>query len=375
METLDKNVLNALNEAIVASQIVGHFQYGHNLLQSSVQINEIFAMLDGIIDKVVTAIDDVIPDINLAPYADGFVDSSRANLCWIELKQGYYGLILNTHKGIKYRPFGDEEIQNLLLNGQVSSWYLVSKIQNLSYLIANDDDKSVAVKYFKTLIISIIERFFAEHEKNKEYHPAGEVNIKNLESIITRLQIQNTRTIVPSSNDKGSNATWSQSLIKTPTGTICWQSASNFKLYPIKHTDALKIITSKYLQKRSDVEVFLESTYRKYLGDNSMPNEFCFLARENLNVPYADLNYIIESQLQGYIEIVYENGDRENIYPDTQPIIVDKGKNSIAFVVIVKLDNSITKKVKEIEMDECDFLPNLNLVCSCTGISEKVEIQ
>jgi hypothetical protein len=374
MDTLDKNISNALNEAIVASKIIGHFQYGHNVFQSPVQINEIFSMLDTVIDKVLDAIDDVIPDINLAPYADGKVDPTRANLCWIELKKDYYGLMLNTHKGIKYRPFSDEDIQNLLLNGQVSSWFLVSKIQNLAYLLATDDDKTITVKYFKSLIIGIIERFFDAHENDKDYHPAGEVSFENLDSIISRLQIQNTKpAIVPSNDDKGSDANWSQSIITTPIHQICWQSASNFRLYFMRHTDALKIISSTYLNNRSDVEVFLESTYKKFRGSSTVPNEFCFLASNRLNVPYVDLNYVVESQLQGYLEVEYESGEREKIYPDTQPVVINKGKNDISFIVVVKLDNNITKKVKRVIMETADgisYLPNLKLACSFTGISE-----
>lgn len=376
MEKLDITISNALEEAIFASQIIGHFQYGHNLLQSPVQINEIFAMLKGVIQKVVDAIDDVIPDINLAPYADGRVDPSRANLCWIELKKNYYGLILNTHKGARYRPFSDEDIQNLLLNGQNSSWYLVSKIQNLSYLLATDDDKDTIVKYFRSLITNVIERFFIAHETDQQYHPAGEVNIENLEKIISRLQIQNTREITPANEGNSNDPNWNQSLIKTPTNTICWQSTSNIRLNLINHVDALKIIASKYFNERSDVGVFLESTYRKYLGSNLTPNEFCFFATNKLITPYIDLNYVVESQLQGYIEIKYENDDTEKLYPDTHPIIIDKGKNSLSFIIVIKLDNNMTKKVEKIEMETIDglnFLPNLKLVCSCTGISEKNE--
>ena len=117
MDSLDYKITNKLQQAIHESRILEHFQYGHNLLQSSVQIDEIFSMINSIIDKVLEVVDDIIPDLNLAPYKEGCVDPNRANLCWIELQDGYYGLILNTHLGIKFRQFDKIEIQNLLLNG------------------------------------------------------------------------------------------------------------------------------------------------------------------------------------------------------------------------------------------------------------------
>jgi len=379
METLDRTITNALNEAIKASDIVGHFQYGHNLFQSPVQVDEIFGMLDTIIKKVSDAINDVIPDINLAPYKNGKVDSTRANLCWIQLTDNYYGLMLNVYKGIKYRPFDDEDIQNLLLNGQTSSWFLISKVQNLAYLLANDMNKGETLIYFKSLIISIIEKFFEIHETSDEYHPFGEVDADmKLETLFSRYQIQNTRIIVPTSEDKKGGPSWNQSIITISNGDkVCWQSASNFQLVKMGHTEALKILASEYLTNRYDVEVFLESTFQKYRGDDVKPNEFCFMATapHGLQVSYVDLNYVVESQLIGYITVFYENGEKEKIYPDVQPIVIEKGKNNITFIVIIKLDNDIVKKVSYIEtIDDNNgnqILPNLKLACSLTGISEK----
>lgn len=370
MDILDKNILNALNEAIASSKIIGHFQYGHNLLQTPVQINEIFSMLDTILLKVITAIDDVIPDINLAPYKEGFVDPERANLCWIELSKGYYGLILNTHKGINFRPFTEDELKDLLLTGQISSWYLVSKIQNLAYLVAVDNtNEDVTVSYFKDLIIKIINRFFSDHENDKKYHPGGKVTLENLKSIIARLQIQNTKTIVANTDISNGGINWSQSIIKTPKCEICWQSAPNLKLTAMTSTEASQILDSPYLNERADVGAFLKTTFSKYVSNES-PNVFCFLGHEKLEIPYVNLNYVVESQLHGFITIVYENGDTEEIYPDTQPFLVKKGKTDISFMVVIKLDNDIVKKVSRISTTD-NVLRNLYVAFSCTGVSKE----
>lgn len=376
MASLDLQFENTLKQAIAEAKIVQHFQYGHNLLQAPVQVDEVFGMLDSIIKKVIDQIDDVIPDINLAPYADGKVDPSRANLCWVQLKQNYYGLILNTHIGSIYRPFTDEDIQNLLLNGQCASWYLVSKIQNLSYLVATDNgNNSVdgAIKYFKTLIIDIIERFFNDHESSKYYHPAGRVSADNLDKIISRAQIQNSSSIVASTNDKSVNGTSSNSIIKTPTEEICWQSVSNLPLTAITHSNISKMIHSDYLFERSDVEVFLKSTFEKYNGKSGLPNEFCFYANFEFGTPYINLDYIVESQLQGYIEVDFSDGEIRKIFPDAQPIVFLKGKNSIIFIVIIKLDNDITKKVERILMTNNNELEHLKLTISCTGVCKEYD--
>lgn len=376
MDSLDYKITNKLQQAIHESRILEHFQYGHNLLQSSVQIDEIFSMINSIIDKVLEVVDDIIPDLNLAPYKEGYVDPNRANLCWIELQDGYYGLILNTHLGIKFRQFDKIEIQNLLLTGQLSSWYLVSKIQNLSYLLANDGDENITVEYFRQLIIDIIERFMSEHENNKKYHPLGKVDADHLQSVFAKVQIQNTSSILPAAeevNDEKNGAVWSQSLIKTQTNEICWQSSPNFRLYQVDASYASKILTSNYLNECSDVEAFLESTYKKRKGSANKPNEFCFISRENFDVPYVDMNYVVECQLRGFIEVKYSNDEIVKIYPDTQPFVIDKGKNNISFITVIKLDNNITRQVKEIVTKNTTIgkmLPDLCLVCSFTGISK-----
>ena len=376
MATLDRQLENTLTQVIAEAKIIGHFQYGHNLLQSPVQIDEIFGMIDTIIKKVIDEIDDVIPDINLAPYADGKVDPARANLCWIQLRKNYYGLILNTHLGINYRVFTDEDIQNLLLNGQCASWYLISKIQNLSYLVATENTLTYdsTIKYFKSLIIDIIERFFTDHETSKLYHPAGKVNADNLDKIISRAQIQNTNSILESSNDKSKDGTRSKSIIKTPTGDICWQSVSNLPLTFITHSNVSKIINSNYLNERADVEAFLQSTFEKRNGKNGLPNVFCFLANYEFDTPYINLNYIIESQIQGYIEVEFSDDvESRKIYPDTQPIVILKNKNNVIFVVVIKLDNDITKKINKIKMSNNNELEHLKLTVSCTGTYKKYE--
>lgn len=377
MESLDYKIKNTLTQAIRETQILEHFQYGHNLLQSPVQIDEIFSMINTILEKVLNVVNDIIPDINLAPYREGYVDPNRANLCWIELKDDYYGLILNTHLGIRYRQFDQEDIQNLLLNGQISSWYLVSKIQNLSYLLASDNNENITVEYFRQLIIDIIERFMYEHETNPKFHPLGQVDAEHLESVFAKIQIQNTRTEPQPAKEDASKedntATWTQSLIKTQTNEICWQSAPNFRLYQVDASYAAKILTSEYFNERSDVEVFLESTFKKRKGSKSTPNEFCFISREKFDVPYVDLNYVVECQMRGFIEVEYSTGEKVKIYPDTQPFVIAKGKNDISFMVVIKLDNDITKQVKQVIVKNTQngkMLPDLCLVCSFTGISQ-----
>ncbi len=364
-----------LQQAINEAQIMSHFQYGHDLLQSPVQIDEIFSILDTIIKKVLEQIEDIIPEINLAPYKEGYVDSSRANLCWIELQNGYYGLILNTHKGIKYRKFDDDDMSDLILNGQVSSWYLISKIQNLSYMLASNDASTTINKYFEKLIIDIIERFFKDHETSEIYHPAGSVTPRNLESIFIRTQIQNTSSIIPAMDaEKSSDQAWSTSQIKTnidgKTKTISWQSVSNLSMSQIDSSLVGKIISSSYLNSRADVEALMQETHEKYNGSTKMPNTFCFLSIAKFAHIYENLDYIVECQLHGYIEIVFTNGDKKKLYPDTQPIVLVKGKNSIAILTVIKLDQDITKKIDSIEMKGMTSLPNLFLTCSFTGVSE-----
>jgi len=378
MKTLDYKIKNTLQQAIHESKILEHFQYGHNLLQSPVQIDEVFAMIKTILDKVLGVVEDVIPDLNLAPYKEGFIDPSRANLCWIELKDGYYGLILNTHLGIRFRQFDQEEIKNLLLTGQISSWYLVSKIQNLSYLLASDNNEDITVEYFRQLIIDIIERFFSEHENSKKYHPLGKVSADDLQSVFAKIQIQNTRNDpLPAedtvSKEKTSGPSWTQSLIKTQTNEICWQSAPNFRLYKVDSSYAKKLLDSKYFNECSDVEAFLESTYKKRKDSKNLPNEFCFISHEKFDVPYVDLNYVVECQMRGFIEVEYSTGEKVKIYPDTQPFVIAKGKNDISFMVVIKLDNDITKQVKQVIVENTQngkMLPDLCLVCSFTGISQ-----
>lgn len=376
MSDEEKTISDKLQLAKQKAQIVQHFQYGHNLLQSPVQIDEIFAMLDGIISDITNLIDDVIPDINLAPYKDGYVDPTRANLCWIQLADNYYGLILNTHQGIKYRDFDDDDMENLLLNGQVSSWYLISKIQNLSYLLAVDkNDKNDILVYFKSLIKDIVERFLYEHEHDKQYHPAGKVSFDDLDKVFAKIQIQNTRSLVPSTNleNESRSSHWSTSIIKTETHDICWQSTANMALQPVSSKHDKYILSSKYLNKRSDTEVFLQETYKKYKSNTSLPNVFCFISQDKFTYPYINLNYVVETQLRGYIEVEYTNGDVEKIYPDTQPIIIEKGKNDIAILSIIKLNNDVTKKVKNIVLNQNGYLPNLYLMCSFTGVLAEKE--
>ena len=117
----------------------------------------------------------------------------------------------------------------------------------------------------------------------------------------------------------------------------------------------------------------MESTYKKRKGSANKPNEFCFISRENFDVPYVDMNYVVECQLRGFIEVKYSNDDIVKIYPDTQQFVIDKGKNNISFITVIKLDNNITKQVKEIVTKNTTMgkmLPDLCLVCSFTGISK-----
>lgn len=377
-DSLDLEISNILNQVIAEAQVVQHFQYGHNLLQSAVQIDELFSMLDTMIKKVSSVINDVIPDINLAPYKDGFVDSTRANLCWIELtKDNYYGLILNTSIGVQYRTFTDDDIQNLLLNGQTASWYLVSKIQNLSYLISLDNDdknKSLTIEYFKSLIMNIIERFFYEHEHSSIYHPAGSVTYDTLERVFSNFQIQNTNNISPAGDieSHAGQATWNQSLIKTNKHEICWQTAPDILLHRMDSTYAAKILSSKYLNERSDVAVFLKDTFDKMKNSNIEPNVYCFYSRADFAIPYVSLNYSIESQLRGYMEVEFESGEKQKIFPDTSPIVIDKGKNDITFITVVKISHDITKKIRDLVWQKGleKYLPNMRIVCSLTGISK-----
>ena len=357
---------NILNQAIQESQIIQRFRYGHNLLQSPVQIDEIFSMIDTVLDKVLSVVNDVIPDINLSKYAEGKIDPTRANLCWIELNDGYYGLILNTSIGATYKVIEDEDIQNLLLTGQFSSWYLISKIQNISYLLSNTDS---ALVMFKSLIIEIIEKFMSDHEKSKVYHPAGLVDISNIDRIFSYEQIQNTTSMIELPDTVSTNGgEWSQSIITTSKNKVCWQS-TRLKLSRIASEDALEIIDSKYLNERSDVKTFLSLTHNEKYSTN--PNVFCFISIGEFITPYIDLNYEIECQLFGSITLKYENGTTQTIVPDAQPLVISKGKNEIIFMSILKLDNSITNRIVDIEDIEGDKLENLHLMCSCTGVIER----
>lgn len=382
---LDSIILDVLGDAIYESKIINHFQYGHNLLQSTVQIDELFSMLDTIIKKVLNVVGDLIPDINLAPYKDGLIDSTRANLCWVSLDENYYGIMLNTHKGTTYRPFTESNIKELLMTGQFSSWYLVSKIQNLSYLIAKDNaNKEITVSYFRQLIIDIIERYFKNHETSTIYHPSGMVGLADLDDVFIRMQSLNTRSIVPAASIEAHEAvTTSQSLIKTLSGTICWQYFSDIHLVEMNSKWAEKILSSKYLNKRSDVEAFLEETFVKRNGKSTMPNEYCYISYYPFNTSYVDLNYVVECQLRGYVEVEYDNGEIETVYPDTQPFVIQKGKNDIYIMTVIKLNTDITKSIKGIvnkkSVDENskfgadNHLEHMKLICSCTGVSKRNE--
>ena len=361
---------NILQQAIGESQIIQRFHYGHNLLQSPVQIDEIFSMIDTIIDKVHGVVNDIIPDINMAPYAEGKIDPTRANLCWIELRDGYYGLILNTSIGATYKEINEEDLQNLILTGQFSSWYLISKIQNISYLLSSEDSATV---FFRSLIIEIIEKFLSDHEKSKVYHPAGFVDIKNIDHVFAYQQIQNTSSMIELPDTVSTNGgEWSQSIITTSKNKVCWQS-TRLKLQKIKSEDALDIIDSKYLNERSDVKTFLPQTHKEKYSTN--PNVFCFISIGKFITPYNDLNYEIECQLYGSLTLKYENGTTQTIVPDAQPLVISKGKNEIIFMSILKLDNSITNRIVEIEdlteNNNTETLDNLHLMCSCTGVIER----
>lgn len=357
---------NVLDQAIQESQIIQRFRYGHNLLQSPVQIDEIFSMIDTILGKVLNVVNDVIPDINLSEYAEGKIDPTRANLCWIELYDGYYGLILNTSIGATYREIEEKDLQNLLLTGQHSSWYLVSKIQNISYLLSSMDNM---VLFFKSLIIEIIEKFLSDHESSKIYHPAGLVDVKNIDRIFAYEQIQNTSSMIELPDEVSANGgEWSQSIITTSKNKVCWQS-TRLKLQKIASKNSLDIIDSKYLNERSDVKAFLELTHKEKYSTN--PNVFCFISFGEFIIPYIDLNYEIECQLFGTITLKYENGTHQTIVPDVQPLVINKGKNEIIFMSILKLDNSITNRIIEIEDLVDGKLENLHLMCSCTGVIEK----
>lgn len=357
---------NILKQAIGESQIIQRFRYGHNLLQSPVQIDEIFSMIDTVIEKVLSVVNDVIPDINMSPYAEGKIDPTRANLCWVQLQYGYYGLILNTSIGTVYKELDEEDIQNLLLTGQFSSWYLVSKIQNISYLLSSEDSATV---FFKSLIIEIIEKFLSDHESSKAYHPAGRVDFDNIDHVFAYHQIQNTSSMIELPDTVSSNGgEWSQSIITTSKNKVCWQS-TRLKLQKIASEDALKIIDSRYLNERSDVKTFLDLThYEKY---STNPNVFCFMSFGEFITPYNDLNYEIECQLFGTITLKFENGTTQTLVPDAQPLVINKGKNEIIFMTILKLDNSITNRIEKIEDLTNDKLDNLHLMCSCTGVIER----
>lgn len=358
---------NILSQAIQESQIIQRFHYGHNLLQSPVQIDEIFSMIDTIIGKVLNVVNDVIPDINMSQYAEGKIDPTRANLCWIELHDGYYGLLLNTHIGSTYKEIDDVDKQNLLLTGQFSSWYLVSKIQNISYLLSNMDN---TVVFFKSLIIEIIEKFLHDHETSQAYHPAGQVDIRNIDHVFSYVQIQNTSSMIELPETASANGgEWSQSIITTSKNKVCWQS-TRLNLQQIASKDVLDFIDSKYLNERSDVKAFLDLTHKEKYKRN--PNVFCFISVGTFITPYIELDYEIECQLFGSITLKYENGTSQKIIPDAQPLVINKGKNEIIFMSILKLDNNITNRIVEIEdMDTNGKLENLHLMCSCTGVIER----
>ena len=357
---------NILWQAIQESQIIQRFHYGHNLLQSPVQIDEIFSMIDTILDKVLSVVNDVIPDINMAEYSEGNIDPSRANLCWIELHDGYYGLILNTHVGATYKNIDEKDLQTLLLTGQLSSWYLVSKIQNISYLLSSTE---TTVAFFRSLIIEIIEKFLSDHESSKVYHPAGLVNFDNIDHVFAYQQIQNTSSMIELPDTASTNGgEWSQSIITTAKNKVCWQS-TRLRLQQIASEDALEIIDSQYLNERSDVKTFLELTHKEKYSTN--PNVFCFISFGEFVTPYIDLNYEVECQLFGSLTLEYENGTTERIIPDAQPLVINKGKNEIIFMSILKLDNSITNRIVKIKDLTNSILDNLYLMCSCTGAIER----
>lgn len=364
LNTIETN--NILWQAIQESKIIQRFHYGHNLLQSPVQVDEIFSMIDTILDKVLSVVDDVIPDINMSKYAEDKIDPTRANLCWIELHDGYYGLMLNTSIGTTYKEIDEDGIQNLLLTGQFSSWYLVSKIQNISYLLSSMDSSMV---FFKSLIIEIIEKFLSDHESSKAYHPVGLVNFDNIDHIFSYEQIQNTSSMIELPDTVSTNGgEWSQSIITTSKNKVCWQS-TRLKLQRIASKDALEIIDSKYLNERSDVKTFLDLTHTEKYPTN--PNVFCFISFGEFLTPYIDLNYEVDCQLFGTMTLKYENGTTQTIVPDSQPLVINKGKNEIIFMTILKLDNSITNRIEKIEDLEGGKLENLHLMCSCTGVIER----
>ena len=165
---------------------------------------------------------------------------------------------------------------------------------------------------------------------------------------------------------------WSQSIITTSKNKVCWQS-TRLKLQKIASVDALKIIDSRYLNDRSDVKTFLGLTHNEKYATN--PNVFCFISFGEFITPYNDLNYEIECQLYGSLTLKYENGTYQTIIPDAQPLVISKGKNEIIFMTILKLDNSITNRIVEIEdlteNNNTETLDNLHLMCSCTGVIER----
>lgn len=363
--SIEESVINNLT-------VISNFNFGHNQLRSVTALEQIFSQIYENLAKVLAKHKHTISDINIAEYLDGNVISNKVNICWYRFKEAtdtrpaMYFVMLNPRFGVTYNRLTNDNISELLLNGQLNNgWHLLNQVDCLHELLSDSttDDASIVNMFFDSVIRTVVKKIFEAHETDyslRAHYTLQHVNelskLNDIDELISTIQVKSTSNIIDSAG-----ATY----IHSNNDTI-FTYTDTTTLHPITYdNDAItKIINSTYLLKRKDVSSFLVNLTKQKADDCNVRFFYAHILFSDLKsgtslVEFVDSDYAITSQLLGKFKLSYADGTTIELPPTCQAVPIVKTPNELLFIVMLYSNNQLTKKIKKISTESVNLLYTL----------------
>lgn len=344
--------------------IIDRFNFGHNLLRSPTTLEQLYSQLTEVLTPVVLNHSESLSDINISVYSAEAVMTTKVNICWYKISDSStYFILMNPYVGSAYVELTTDTLNQLLLNGKLSSgWYLLNQIDCLQSFISNASTTVDIDVFFAAIITKIVTTIFDNHESdysiNGHYTSQFASPLTNIstdiDAIINTIQIKSSSI----SDDSGG-----ASYIYSDTATVSTHTNAVTLTELTYAADSIpNIVSSEYLNSRSDVAAFLINT-TKQTGGCNIRFFFANVIFKNLDasksIQFTDTNYSITTQLIGTFTIKYSDGSTVKIPPTCQAIPISKTADEIFFVVMLYSSNYLTKTISSIDADSVTLLYTL----------------
>ena len=339
------------------TKILSNSLYGHNVLQATAPLKELFSQLVEIANYALAEVKIAVPDINIGEYCPSGVDPTRANICFIKLpSKKYCGIIANSKIGTRYKEFSNAELMRLVADGHINNWHLITQLENILEVVESDN----AASLFTDLIAALAKEFIYEHE-NSSYHLAGKpISPKDdiraeIEGLFALEQIQESD--IGNSplqiNQPKIDAAYTAKALYTASGKYFEQvGIVPLSTKEFSNADLSKIGFSKYLLSRLNATTFSKDIHT---GSTKYPRDIFVYYTDNIE--FGQIldpdDYIVECSLEGTLGIAYK-GDSK-VYTtkiNAKPMVMYKESTKCRFIIPVKIDSTNTRRVEKIDTSQ-----------------------